>query len=385
MKRDLILVGAALTTWGIGEGMYFYFQPLYLEQLGASPVAIGSILGVLGIAMTITLIPAGYLADHMGRRPLIWLSWVIGLVATLIMAFADSLSQFVTGLFLYGLTYFVMVPLNSYVTAARGQLSVGRAITLISAAYNLGAIIGPLIGGYIGEQLGLRQIYLFSAFIFLISTVIIFFIHQQPVVVSDPKISSHRFNLNPQYLTYLVAVFIAVFATYLPQPLSPNFLQNERGLQISQIGQLGSVASLGVVILSLTLGSLNARKGFVLAQTTVAAFALLVWKGNHLWSYVAAYLLVGGYRVTRSLAIAQTRMLFDQTRMGLAYGVTETVGASAIVLSPILAGFLYEINPVVMYPISFGMILISIIFSASFSPKESSVQIEQTISPSALD
>jgi MFS family permease len=106
MKRDLVLILSALCIWGIGEGMFFFFQPLYLEALGANPVMIGSILGAMGIAMTIVLIPAGYLSDHIGRRPLIRASWIIGMLAALIMALANNLTQFVTGMLLYGLTYF---------------------------------------------------------------------------------------------------------------------------------------------------------------------------------------------------------------------------------------------------------------------------------------
>jgi len=44
MTPSFILVGVALFTWGMGEGMFLYFIPLYLEQLGADPIAIGSVL-----------------------------------------------------------------------------------------------------------------------------------------------------------------------------------------------------------------------------------------------------------------------------------------------------------------------------------------------------
>ncbi len=67
-------MAASLLTWGIGEGMFFYFQPIYLQKLGASPIGIGSILGAIGLIMAFTQLPAGYLADRFGRRPLIWVS-----------------------------------------------------------------------------------------------------------------------------------------------------------------------------------------------------------------------------------------------------------------------------------------------------------------------
>jgi MFS family permease len=55
--------------------------------------------------------------------------------------------------------------------------------------------------------------------------------------------------------------------------------------------------------------------------------------------------------------------------MGLAYGITETVGASAIILAPPVAGFLYQINPSLMYIVGFFLIVISIFISARFIPR----------------
>jgi MFS family permease len=55
--------------------------------------------------------------------------------------------------------------------------------------------------------------------------------------------------------------------------------------------------------------------------------------------------------------------------MGLAYGITETVGASAVILAPLLAGFLYQINPSLMYIVGFFLILISIAISTRFIPR----------------
>jgi MFS family permease len=136
MSRDLWLLAISMFTWGAGEGMFLYFQPLYLQKLHASPLTIGAILGVFGFSMAVAHIPIGYLADKIGRRPLLWTSWIVGLIAAWIMALAGNLTFFVIGLLVYGLSASVTSPLYSYVTAARDKLSVGRAITYISAFYN---------------------------------------------------------------------------------------------------------------------------------------------------------------------------------------------------------------------------------------------------------
>ncbi len=158
MSRDLILLGLSLMTWGIGEAMFFIFQPLYLQQLGANPVTIGAIYGAAGIVMSVAHIPAGHLADRIGRKPLLLASWILAMVSTWAMALAPSLPFFVIGMLLYNLTAFVSSPLSSYITAARGKLSVERALTLVSALYNTGAILGPWLGGQVGERFGLRTI-----------------------------------------------------------------------------------------------------------------------------------------------------------------------------------------------------------------------------------
>ena len=368
MSRDLWVIGFALFTWGIGEGMFTFFQPLYLQQLGADPVRIGAIMGALSIAMASAHIPAGYLADRFGRRPVIWASWLIGLLAAWIMALAKSLPVFVIGLLIYGVTFFINSPLNSYITVARGKMSVGRAITLISGFFSTGAMLGPLAGGWIGDHFGLQRAYLSGAILFVVSNLIIFFLRPQPVDQPHPEEKSRGLVINRSMITFMGIVFLAVLATNLPQPLSPNYLQNQHHLTFGQIGQLGAISNLGVIILNLTLGQVEARTGFLLAQAAVGVFALLLWQGHGLPWFALGYFLMGGFRTVRALAVAQTRQLVTQSRLGLAYGVIETVGTSAMILSALLAGFLYKQNPTLMYTVSIGLVVLSILVSANFSP-----------------
>src|SRR5512133_3803199 len=186
MNPTMLWLGGALFTWVIGESMFLLFQPIYLQQLGANPIQIGVILGAWGAIMTFAHIPAGYLSDRIGRRPLLIAAWIVGIAATLLMALARSLPLFVVGVFLYGFTAFVSSPLDSYTTAARGDWSVARAITFVSMTFNAGAVLGPITGGWIGDHYGLRAVYFLSAGMFVISTVLIQFISPQPRDHHDP-------------------------------------------------------------------------------------------------------------------------------------------------------------------------------------------------------
>lgn len=370
MSVDLVLLSISLFTWGIGEGMFIYFQPIYLQQLGANTMTIASIFSLFGLAMMVAHIPAGYLADRIGRKPLLVAAWGVGVLATGIMALARSLPLFTIGMLLYGFTGFVSAPMNSYVTAARGKLSPVRVMTLISAAYNLGAMLGPVSGGWIGARSGLRSVYLVAAGIFAVSTAMLMFLHSQKREVHDPAAPPEKLWKNTRFISFLGLIFVAMFILYLPQPLTPRFLQNERGLSLESIGLLGSIGNLGNAVLALALGQFAARSGFLLAQVSVAIFSILLWKGTGLPWYALGFFILGGYRSVRSLIYAQVRPLIHSAQMGLAYGVAETCNSLGIMLAPLLAGILYTHEPGMVYWVSAGLIGGLVIVTGMVAPGE---------------
>ena len=361
MSRDLVFIILSLITWGLGEGLFYSFQSLYLEEWGADPVRIGGILGAVGLAMMLSYLPAGYLSDRFGRRPLIFAAWFMGMGATWVMAMATNLAIFVTGMILYGMTAFVTVPLNSYTTAARGRLSVGRTITLISASFSTGSILGPVIGGWIGTHFGLQTNFLIAGGIFFASTAFILFIRPQPI---EPTTASHplqSLNLlkDQRYLHFLAVVFLVMFGLYLPQPLSPNYLSLQQ-VNLEQIGFLVTVRSIGIVVLNLLIGHINARWGLLLAQLAMLMFTLLLWLGGYP-AYILGYFLMGSYVTARGMILAQGRTLVQATNMGLAYGIIETVNALTIVFGPLLAGVLYQAKPELVYQVSAVLIGVGLV------------------------
>ncbi len=377
MNRSLVWLGAALFLWGVGEGMFLLLQPIYLQQMGASPIEIGIILGAFGAAMTLTHIPAGHLSDRLGRRPLLILAWLIGVAATLIMALASNLPLLVFGLLLYGCTAFVASPLDSYTTAARGNWTVSRAITFVSTAFSAGAVMGPILGGRIADHYGFRTVFSIAAGIFVISAVTVSFVSSQPRDHHDPANPPAGLMRNGRFIGFLVVYFLVAFAAYLPQPLSPNFLKNQQGLSLSSIGELISLTYLGTTLLNLILGQLEARLGFLLGQLGVAAFTMLLWRGLGFGWFAVGYFLLGGYRTLRVLGVAQVRAFVHRSQMGLAYGVAEMLGAITTLLAPPVAGYLYSVDARLMYPVGLGLIVLGAVITLIFVPRSEVMQPER--------
>jgi MFS family permease len=367
MNRNLLLVAISLFVWGIGEGLFFYFQPIYLQELNADPLMIGTILGGMGIAMTVAQIPAGYLSDRFGSRTIMWGSWILGTISAWVMAFANTLPVFVVGLIMYGLTSFVLAPMNSYITSVRGKFSVGRSLTFASGLYNIGAVLGPITGGFIADKLGLKSVYMISGFLFLISTLVILSVKKVTETHEADMESTRSKGLlkNTRFLGFLGITLITVFVLYLPSAFTPNFLQNQQGFSKSTIGILGTFGNLGNAVAVLALGGMRASTAFIISQVWVLTFTIIFLVAKLPAWFGIGYFFYGGLRLCRAMILTIARSLIHPGETGLAYGMVETASAIAVILAPILAGILYDTDPILIYKVPLfaitGVIILNII------------------------
>ena len=376
MNRNLLFIAVALFLWGIGEGMFINFVPIRLEtEFLLSKQQIGFALGAFGFFMAITHIPGGHLADRIGRRPLLVTAWLLGVVSALTMGLAKSLTLYLVGLFLYGVTAFVASPLSSYVTAARGKWEVGTALALTSATYNLGMALGPVSGGWIAEHHGMNSSYLVAFGIFVISTLFMVLIQPQPIDKHDPAAPPPSLWRNARFISFVMVFVFAIFAMYLSQPLTPNFLKGVRHLSLTETGWVFSAGALGNSLLTFAFSRVKPRNGFLASQFLVALFAMLIWRGTGLPIFMLGYFLLGGFRAARPMAMAQARGLVHTSQMGLAYGTMETVSSIIFIIAPPIAGFIFELNPFTIYPLAVGLIFVSLLVSYFFSPQKSETSV----------
>jgi MFS family permease len=345
VTRDLRLVGLSLATWGTGEGLFFIFLPLYLRQLGAEPAKIGTVLGLSSAAMAVSLIPAGALADHFGRRALMIAGWVIGVVCGGVMFLAGSLPLFVVAVVAYGFTGFVLSPLNSYVISARGSYTPARALGFVGSLYHAGAIVGAGVGGWIGQAVGLRYVFLVATALFVVSTAVVLFARHQPV---ETPLAGQRYQpllRNTAFGRFLLITAVAVFALYLGTPLAPNYLQEVHSVPLRTIGAFGSLMEVGIVLFNLALPRVGPRSGLLIAHLLLALGLLSLWRGGGVAWFGLGYLLVGAFRTARLLLVAQADMYLPRAQIGLAYGVLDTVATAMMVIAAPIAGWLFGLNP----------------------------------------
>ncbi|MGH8078314.1 MAG: TCR/Tet family MFS transporter [Lysobacter sp.] len=104
----------------------------------------------------------GALSDRHGRRPVILLS-CLGLGLDFIfMALANSLPWLLVGRIISGITSASFTTANAYVADVTAPDQRAKSYGMIGAAFGLGFIVGPLLGGWLGE-IDLRLPFWFAA------------------------------------------------------------------------------------------------------------------------------------------------------------------------------------------------------------------------------
>src|SRR5574337_1098194 len=143
----------------------------------------------------------------------------------------------------------------------------------------------------------------------------------QPIENHEPGVSRFSILSNSRFQRFLGVMGFAMFAMYLAQPLTPNFITDVRGFSLINAGFIFTAGALGNALVTIILGRFNPRVTYPIAQALVGLSFLLIWRGAGLGWFVAGYFLLGGFRAARPLASAQARELVQESQMGLTFGI----------------------------------------------------------------
>jgi MFS transporter, DHA1 family, tetracycline resistance protein len=114
--------------------------------------SIGGVFGLAWATMQFVFSPLlGAWSDRFGRRPVILISCFGLAIDYVIMALAPSLRWLFVGRIISGITTSNVATAFAYVTDVTPPEKRAKQFGLISAAFGLGFIIGPAVGGYLGN------------------------------------------------------------------------------------------------------------------------------------------------------------------------------------------------------------------------------------------
>ncbi|MDH6677072.1 MFS family permease [Rhodococcus sp. LBL1] len=147
-------IGYVLAILLLGTNMPTALYGVYRSEFGFSPVTQTAIFAVYAAALVPTLFLFGPLSDRIGRRPVLMIALLAGVVGAAVLATAGSTAWLFAGRILQGISVGACSAAGTAAllehVPARNPVRAARAATASTA---LGAALGPLFAGAIAEYL----------------------------------------------------------------------------------------------------------------------------------------------------------------------------------------------------------------------------------------
>ncbi len=135
----------------LGFGIVLPFLPMFAVRLGISSFGVGAILAVYSLMQLIFAPVLGRVSDRIGRRPVIMLGLLGSSVSYLIYGLAASFAWLLVSRAVHGACAATVSTAQAYIADTTDASDRGRGMGLIGAAFGLGFVLGPAMGGLLGH------------------------------------------------------------------------------------------------------------------------------------------------------------------------------------------------------------------------------------------
>ncbi len=134
----------------VGFGLLIPLLPFYVQRVGATPEIITLVLGLYSVGQLIAAPIWGKLSDRLGRKPILAATSFGLALSYLMLAYADTLALLIFSRFFGGLMAGNIAAAQAYISDITTPETRAKGMGMLGAAFGLGFIFGPAIGGVLG-------------------------------------------------------------------------------------------------------------------------------------------------------------------------------------------------------------------------------------------
>jgi DHA1 family tetracycline resistance protein-like MFS transporter len=356
MRRPAILfIIVTIVIDAMGIGLIIPVMPDLLQEVGSADLSTAALWGgVLSTAFAVMQFlfgpVIGGMSDRFGRRPVLLLSLIVMALDYLVMAVAGSIWLLLVGRLLGGITSATQATANAYMADISAPEDRAANFGLIGAAFGVGFVLGPLIGGVLAE-LGTRAPFFAAACLAGLNALFGFFVLKETLPLDKRRAFSWK-RANPlgsllhlrqlPGLAPMLAVFFLYQVAFMVYPAVWSFFGKERfGWDPSTIG-----LSLGLfgIMLAIVQGGLIRPVMRLLGERGTVVY-------GHVWDIVAFLVLAVVSSGTVALALVPLAALaavitpalqgimsrtVEPDAQGELQGALVSISAVAMIVSPMV-------------------------------------------------
>jgi DHA1 family tetracycline resistance protein-like MFS transporter len=149
-RRALLTVFLTILLDLIGFGMILPFLTFYAQAFQATPLQIGLLFSSYSLTQLLFAPLLGRLSDRVGRRPVLLASIAGSVVCYVIFALAPSYAVLLLARALSGVAAANYAIAQAYMADVSSPQERSKAMGLVGAAFGLGFVLGPSLGGILG-------------------------------------------------------------------------------------------------------------------------------------------------------------------------------------------------------------------------------------------
>ena len=355
----------------IGFGIVIPILPIYAEDLGASPTQIGALAASYALMQFLFAPLWGRLSDRYGRRPVILIALAGTAVSSLLIGFATALWFLWVSRILNGISGASYSAAQAYVADVTGPEDRARGMGLIGAAFGLGFILGPAIGG-LCSLVDPRLPFFVAAAVAGANLVLAYRRLPEPER-HEARRSSGRELMRLAFRDGRIAPMMAItfLGTFAFVGMEQTFalLGKERfGFGQAAVGLMFTyIGILVAYVQGRAIGPLVKRRGersvmlVGLAATGVALGLLGVI--TQVWALFPVLALLAASGLVFPTVTSQVSKEVGEGDQGGILGLAASVGGLARIFGPLAAGVLFEVAIPLPYLVGAGLFAVCFVIA----------------------
>jgi len=385
----------------LGFGVIIPLLPAYAASFGLNETAIGLLLASYSAMQLIGAPVLGRISDRVGRKPLLLVSQAGTLIGFVILALANSAPLLFLSRLLDGFTGGNLSIAQAAIADVTDEKDRAKAYGLIGAAFGLGFILGPALGGLLsrwGYAAPAWAAAIISALSILLTA--IFFPETRRSSASPAQAARREFSLaalrhaldNPTLLRLLTFGFLFNFAFSIFQTTFALFSKSQFNFDVEQTGYM--LGYIGIIIVIAQVGvlprlvkQLGEQRTVILGSASLAGGMLLTGLITT-WPPLLGTLILtalGGAVVNPSLQSLYTKSVGADERGGT-LGLAASVDSLSRIFAPIWGGWVLQnlgvhapaLSSAIVLLLALGFIL-AMLRPAFLAPRLQSVPVEAEI------
>ncbi len=361
----------------LGFGIIIPLLPFYAESFGASAFTIG-LLGTSYSLMQFLFSPIwGRWSDRIGRKPIILLGLMGSCLSYLTLALATSLSLVFVARIVGGIAGANIPTAQAYIADVTTPENRAKGMGLIGAAFGLGFIFGPAIGGLL-SRISPEAPMWFASVLCLANFVAAW------IFLPESRHAAHRSEgltraaafkralLKPRLVLLLALYFIVTAAFSGFETTFALFSERRFGFTMASIGFLFAFIGLVLaVVQGVLVGRVVKRVGEArLIPVAIFAIALGLGLVPFAWNVPALLAALGvlavGLGFNNPSLSSMVSRLSDPNDQGAILGLASSLASLGRVVGPAWGGYLYDAYGMTTPYLSSAAIML-VAFAVSFA------------------